>query len=106
MTQRPGKSNFDAIVKNMIKGSGLSVKEGEDLAEEIVESIKKGMLRKETVEIRGFGTFKARHRKDKWARDVKKGTKVFVPGHYSPVFIPGKVLKDALNEKPGDEIKD
>jgi nucleoid DNA-binding protein len=89
--------NIKEVVRKVASETGLPLKEAGELVETVIETVKAGLLRHETWEIRGFGTFKVRYRKGKWARNVRKNAPVYVPGHFSPVFVPGRVLKEALN---------
>jgi nucleoid DNA-binding protein len=44
-----------------------------------------------------------RFRKERWARDIRRNQKVFVPAHAAAAFIPGVRLKKELNASPGAE---
>ncbi|PSO49162.1 MAG: DNA-binding protein HU [Actinobacteria bacterium QS_5_72_10] len=59
----------------------------------ITESLKAG----EKVTITGFGSFEARDRSSRTARNPQTGESVRVPASKAPAFRPGKALKDALN---------
>ncbi len=58
----------------------------------IRDSLKEG----NTVEIRGFGSFKVREKEAKSGRNPKTGTRVLVPEKKVPAFKPGKEIKEAL----------
>lgn len=58
----------------------------------IRDSLKEG----NTVEIRGFGSFKVRVKDAKSGRNPKTGTRVLVPEKKVPAFKPGKEIKEAL----------
>lgn len=58
----------------------------------IVESLKRG----EKVEIRGFGSFRTRTRKERTGRNPKSGNTVVVPPKTVPFFKPSKSLRDAV----------
>jgi nucleoid DNA-binding protein len=105
MKPKARKVNLDAIIRQVSSTVGLPLNETGELISALCDTIKQGLLKHETIELRGFGTFKVRFRKEKWARNVRKNTKVFVPDHYSPVFIPGKIMKDAINKNPPDAGK-
>ena len=53
----------------------------------------------EKIELRGFGTFSAKHRLPKKARNPKTGDPIFLPERYVPVFKPSKLMKKTVNEK-------
>lgn len=58
----------------------------------ISEALKKG----EKVELRGFGVFKTRRRKERIARNPRTGEEVKVPAKLVPYFKPGKELEEAV----------
>ena len=57
------------------------------------------MSNNEKIELRGFGTFSAKHRLPKKARNPKTGDPIFLPERYVPVFKPSKLMKKTVNEK-------
>jgi integration host factor subunit beta len=61
----------------------------------IVEALSKG----DKVEIRGFGSFRIRHRAAKEGRNPKTGEKVFVPPKKVPFFKTGKEFRLIVDGK-------
>jgi integration host factor subunit beta len=61
----------------------------------IVDSLKEG----EKIELRGFGSFRIRHRGPRGGRNPKTGDKVQVPAKRIPYFKPGKDLREMLNDE-------
>lgn len=61
----------------------------------IIESLAKG----DKVEIRGFGSFRVRHRSAKEGRNPKTGEKVFVPPKKVPFFKTGKEFRLIVDGK-------
>ena len=59
-------------------------------------AVKDALERGEGIEIRGFGTFKVRHRKARTARNPKTGEPVEVPARAAPVFQPSIFLRDRV----------
>ncbi|MYA44396.1 MAG: integration host factor subunit beta [Gemmatimonadetes bacterium] len=53
-----------------------------------LDAVKDTLVRGDHIEIRGFGTFKVRHRKARTARNPKTGAPVEVPAWAAPVFQP------------------
>jgi len=60
----------------------------------IVANLKRG----QKVIITGFGTFHARTRQSRKARNPRTGSKVSVPKRRYPAFKPAKGLKNALKK--------
>jgi DNA-binding protein HU-beta len=59
----------------------------------IATALKRG----EKVQITGFGSFEARKRGARTARNPRTGDTVHVPASVAPAFKAGKPFKDALN---------
>ena len=53
-----------------------------------LDAVKDALASGDNIEIRGFGTFKARHRKARVARNPRTGEAVPVPPRVVPVFKP------------------
>lgn len=72
-----------------------------------LNAVKQALAQGNGIEIRGFGTFKVRHRKARVARNPRTGEPVQVPARVSPVFKPSKYLRarvariEASDEPPG-----
>ena len=60
----------------------------------ITETLKAG----DRVQITGFGTFETRARKARTGRNPRTGEEIEIDPTVSPVFRPGKALKDAVRE--------
>jgi DNA-binding protein HU-beta len=54
------------------------------------------LRRGDKVQITGFGTFEARHRKPRTGRNPRTGQEIRIESTVSPSFRPGKALKDAV----------
>ncbi|MBI5179112.1 MAG: integration host factor subunit beta [Nitrospinae bacterium] len=65
----------------------------------IIEALSKG----DKVEIRGFGSFRVRHRSAKEGRNPKTGAKVFVPPKKVPFFKTGKEFRLIVDGKEVSE---
>ena len=70
--------------------TGLSIKEVTDVIETFFSTIKTQIAKGDSVTIRGFGTFKMKHRNEKTARDISKGTEMVIPAKDIPSFKPSK----------------
>tara|TARA_B100001741_G_scaffold293201_1_gene274633 strand:+ start:559 stop:843 length:285 start_codon:yes stop_codon:yes gene_type:complete len=60
------------------------------IVESMMSEIKDSIAENESVFLRGFGTFKAKKRAEKTARNIKKNTTIIIPSHYTPIFKPAK----------------
>ena len=67
----------------------------ETVLSNIVEALRRG----EKVELRGFGSFRLRHRDARRGRNPKTGGRVDVPPKSLPYFRTGKELKALINQE-------
>ena len=74
----------------------MTKKQIEYIINAIFLTIKDSLNEGNTVEIRGFGSFKVREKDAKSGRNPKTGTRVLVPEKKVPAFKPGKEIKEAL----------
>lgn len=63
----------------------------------IFNSVKEALNRGDKIEIRGFGSFRLRHRRNREGRNPKTGATVSVPSKNVPFFKAGKELKDLVD---------
>ena len=88
------------LVEEVSAVSCLSKKSSSVVVNTFFESIVGSLRRQEKVELRGFGSFKRRHRKARVGRNPKTGARVEVPAKVVPYFKPGKELKELINREP------
>ena len=82
MTKQPTLTKAD-LIEEILRITELPRKESETIVE--------------TIEIRGFGSFRTRERRGRIGRNPKTGAKVEVPAKKIPFFKPSKELKDFVN---------
>ena len=85
------------LVEEVSRAVEMSRKDSELIVETIFESIVKALRAAEKIEIRGFGSFRTRHREPRIGRNPKTGARVEVPSKKVPYFKPSKELKDLIN---------
>lgn len=81
-------------------GPGVTKKDCAAVVEAFINAVKKALAEDKHIEIRGFGTFKVRHRKPRMARNPRTGEPVEVPAREVPVFKPSRLFKDKVDESP------
>lgn len=69
------------------------------ILETVLSNIVEALRRGEKVELRGFGSFRLRHRDARRGRNPKTGGRVDVPPKLVPYFRPGKDLKALINHE-------
>lgn len=63
-----------------------------------MNEVKAAVAAGDSVQLVGFGTFEARERAARTARNPKTGETLIVPAKKTPAFKPGKAFKDAVNK--------
>jgi integration host factor subunit beta len=74
-------------------GPMISKKDCARVVDAFLEAIKEALQQQKNIEVRGFGTFKIRHRKTRMARNPRTGSPVEVSARPVPVFKPSKELR-------------
>ncbi|RMH59275.1 MAG: HU family DNA-binding protein [Candidatus Hydrogenedentota bacterium] len=91
------------VVEGIAEELDVPKQEGQDIVEQIIDSIKDILETDGKIEIRGFGTFRAVMRKPKLGRIIATGETVPIPARRVPKFIPGRILKELVNERGLEE---
>ncbi|MCG3112540.1 MAG: integration host factor subunit beta [Candidatus Manganitrophus sp.] len=75
----------------------LTKRQTEILVNTFFDSIKEALAKGDKIEIRGFGSFRLRHRRMREGRNPKTGALVSVPEKKVPFFKAGKELKELVD---------
>jgi len=86
------------IVDIISSSTGLTKVETEAVVNGFMETIKESLKKKETIELRGFGTFKVVKRAERVARNPKTNEEVIVPERHMPTFKFPKHFRQDVNE--------
>lgn len=78
------------------QGVDTSKKHSEEVVDFVFDTIASTLKKGDEVSISGFGTFLAKPRKARTARNPRTGEMVQVPATTVPKFRAGKGLKDAV----------
>ncbi len=81
------------------KKTNLTRKQVEVVVNTVLDSVKDALSREDKVEIRGFGSFRVRHRRAKEGRNPKTGAAVSVPPKKVPFFKAGKEMREMVDGK-------
>lgn len=88
----------ELIEKIMTKTKAeLTHKDAERVVNGVFDEIKAAVAAGDTVQLVGFGTFSARERAARNARNPITGEKIVVAAKKAPAFKAGKAFKDAVN---------
>jgi integration host factor subunit beta len=85
------------LIDEVAKVSNLTKKESETIVNTVFENITEALVKGDKVELRGFGSFRIRHRNARKGRNPKTGTSVNVPEKRVPFFKVGKRLREHVN---------
>ncbi len=85
------------LIDEVAKVSNLTKKESETIVNTVFENITEALVKGDKVELRGFGSFRIRHRNARKGRNPKTGTSVSVPEKRVPFFKVGKRLREHVN---------
>ena len=86
------------LVERIAKNFGIKRKEAEIAVNTVFAAITEALENGDKVELRGFGVFKNRTKRERMGRNPRTGESVFVPAKIVPYFKPSKELKKAINE--------
>ncbi len=79
--------------------AGSSKKDADKAITTVLEIISDALASGEKVQLVGFGTFEVRERAARVGKNPRTNEEIQIPASKSPVFKPGKALKDSVNEK-------
>jgi integration host factor subunit beta len=85
----------ERVTQQIAKTAGpmISKKDCARVVDAFLDAIKEALQQQQNIEVRGFGTFKIRHRKNRMARNPRTGEPVEVAARPVPVFKPSKELR-------------
>jgi nucleoid DNA-binding protein len=86
------------LVKIVSAETGIIRKDVALAVDAFLEAIKDTMKEGKHIEIRGFGTFKLKQRKERIGRNPKTEEKVVVPERIVPTFKFSRAFKEEVNE--------
>ena len=85
------------LIEELAAVTALTKKESEMVVETIFEQITQALVKGDKVELRGFGSFRVRHRNARRGRNPKTGTLVSIPRRRVPFFTVGRDLRQRVN---------
>ena len=85
------------LVRSVSAETGIIRKDVALAVDAFLESLKDSLKDGKHIEIRGFGTFKLKVRKERMGRNPKTEEKVKVPARVVPTFKFSRALKEDIN---------
>ena len=89
----------ELVEKIAEKKPGMTRAQVDAVVDVVLDAIKNALSREDKVEIRGFGSFRVRHRRAKMGRNPKTGQIVQVPPKKVPFFKAGKEMREMVDGK-------
>ena len=87
------------IVNYIADETGLTKVKAEEAVDAILEQVKEGLERGESVILRRFGSFQVREKRARIGRNPKTGEEAGIPARRVVRFKCGKYFKDVVNGK-------
>jgi len=84
------------IVKEISERSGLTQLKTKEIVQQTFDSITQALIQNGRIELRNFGVFEVKTRKQRKARNPRTGEEVFVPEKKVVSFKPGKEMMDKI----------
>ncbi|HEX2998900.1 MAG TPA: HU family DNA-binding protein [Armatimonadota bacterium] len=88
--------NKSDLVAAVAQKTGLKRSDADAAVGAVVDTIREQLNQGDEVSIIGFGTFGVRSRAERTGRNPRTGEAITISASKTPVFRPGKALKDSL----------
>ncbi|MCP3659014.1 MAG: integration host factor subunit beta [Bacteroidetes bacterium] len=91
------------IILEIGKKTGVNNMDIQVILDAFFETVRHSLEIGETIYLRKFGTFYAKKKAPKIARDIRKNTSIFLDEHFAPDFKPSKSFVDRI--KSSEDLK-
>ena len=85
--------------------SQLVLKDVDFAVKQMLDAMSDSLAKGHRIEIRGFGSFGLNRRPSRGGRNPNSGEKVLVPEKHVPHFKPGKELRERVDGRAGEPLK-
>jgi len=82
------------LVRDLAQKLNVKDKEALTIVDQLIESMKDIIIRHGRLEIRDFGVFEVKKRKQRMGRNPKNKKQYPIPPHSAVTFKPGKEIKE------------
>ena len=89
--------NKTELIAAAAEKAGLSKKDTEAVITATLASITEALQNDDKVQLVGFGAFEVKARAERIGRNPRTKEQIKIPASKTPVFKPGKALKDAVS---------
>ena len=84
------------LVKAVAEKTGIDQSTAMAAVEGVIDTLKESLINKESVYIRGWGTWTLKHRAQKTARNISKNTTMMLEARDIPSFKPAKNFMEKM----------
>lgn len=91
--------NKTELIAAVAKETELKKADADKAVNALLKVVQAQLKAGEKVQLIGFGTFEAKKRPARTARNPRTGAEIKVPASKAPTFKASKVFKDELNKK-------
>jgi integration host factor subunit beta len=95
----------EELVNHVAATTDLPQAQAATVVKLFVQCIIEALAQGDKVEVRGFGSFRLRHRRARAARNPRTGVPVPIPAKRVPWFTPGKALRALMNAQAGAPVE-
>ena len=88
--------NKQELISAMAEKANLSKKDAEAALNAFVCAVEGALVKGDKVQLVGFGGFEVKERAARVGRNPRTKESIQIPASRTPVFKPGKALKDAV----------
>lgn len=89
--------NKSELIQHIATAAGINKTQATAALQAFETAVIDSLANGETLELKGFGTFKITDRAERQGRNPKTGETLIIPATKSPTFKAGKAFKDAVN---------
>ena len=90
--------NKAELINAAAEKTGLSKKDTEATISAAIDVITEALAQSEKVQLVGFGSFEVKSRAARIGRNPRTKEQIEIPASKTPVFKPGKALKDTISK--------
>ena len=89
--------NKSQLIEALAKAENITLKKAEIVVNAVFENMAEALVKKERIEMRGFGSFKVKFYHGFQGRNPKTGNLIEVDGKNGPFFKVGKELRERVD---------
>lgn len=89
------------LIKEISQETGIQKKVVEETIEVFMKITKRSLIDRQSIHLRGFGSFHLKTKREKKARNIAKNETIVIPEHMIPTFKP---CKDFVNTIKAIEV--